>query len=234
MQILRADQRGVTDIGWLDSRHSFAFGRAWPDGPHARGYRTLRVLNDDRVAPGGGFDEHPHEDMEIVSIVLSGALAHRDSTGAGSTITRGDVQRMTAGSGIRHSEFNASETEPVHFLQLWIRPERTGLEPGYEQKRFDFDERPGELHLIASRGADDGSLHIHQDARLLLGRFDADQRAGIDIDNDRGAWVHIAQGTAAINTERLTAGDGVAIDDPGTIEIASEDDGSLVLVFDLA
>lgn len=231
MDILRSQDRGTTQIDWLDSRHSFAFGRSWPDGPHARGYRSLRVINDDRVAPGAGFSEHGHENMEIISIVLAGGLSHKDSTGTSSTIRRGEVQRMTAGSGIRHSEFNPSETDPTHLLQIWLHPEREGIEPGYEAKAFGFDDEPNRFHLIASREADEGSLKIHQDARVLLGRFDEGERGSIEIEPGRGVWVHVAEGSATVQGEALEAGDGVAIDDPGTLEVIGR--GGLVLVFDL-
>lgn len=232
MDILRANQRGVTSIDWLESNHSFAFGRSWPEGPHAMGFRSLRVLNDDRVGPGGGFAEHGHDNMEIVSIVLEGGLSHRDSTGSSSTIHRGDVQRMTAGSGIRHSEFNSSDTDSLHFLQIWLRPDREGLEPGYEEKKFEFDTASDRFHLIASQGSVDGSLHIHQDAKLYIGKFGSGTRGSLDLETGRNAWVHVIEGAAIVNGERLETGDGAAISDPGGVDV--EGDNGLVLVFDLA
>ena len=164
LTLRRAEERGRANLGWLDSRHSFSFGHYYD--PEHMGFGPLRVINDDRVAPGGGFPTHPHGDMEIVSYVLEGGLAHKDSLGTGSVIRPGDVQRMSAGSGIRHSEFNASKTEPVHFLQIWIVPERQGLEPGYEQKTFSAEEKRGKLRLVGSRDGREGSVTIHQDVDL--------------------------------------------------------------------
>src|SRR5881394_1763939 len=179
MTISPAAERGRTKISWLDSRHTFSFGE-WYDPAHM-GFRTLRVINDDRVAPGGGFPTHGHADMEIVSYVLEGALEHRDSLGTGSVIRAGDVQRMTAGTGVRHSEFNASSTEPVHFLQIWIVPERRALPAGYEQKHFDAAQKRGRLRLIGARDGDDGAITIHQDVSLHAGVLDADERATLPL-----------------------------------------------------
>ncbi|MEO0511548.1 MAG: pirin family protein [Planctomycetota bacterium] len=246
MQILRSADRGVTNLGWLDSKHSFAFGRGIPTGPHDMGYRSLRVLNDDRVAPGGGFPEHGHDNMEIISIVLEGGLAHQDSTGASSTITPGTIQRLTAGTGVRHSEYNASNTEPVHFLQIWLHPEREGLEPGYEERSFEFPA--GRFTTVAAPSGRDDSITLHQDARLFVARFEPGQSAALDLDTGRHAWVHVARGEATVNGERLSEGDGAAIDDPGQIEVrtaeptegdtptpsASKQTDTTVLVFDLA
>jgi redox-sensitive bicupin YhaK (pirin superfamily) len=194
----------------------------------------LRVINDDRVAPGGGFPTHPHGDMEIVSYVLEGALAHKDSLGTGSVIRPGDVQRMSAGTGIRHSEFNASKTEPVHFLQIWILPDRPGLEPGYEQKTFSAEEKRGRLRLVGSRDGRDGSVTIHQDVDLyatLLGERESVSHA---LQPGRKAWVQVAQGTATLNGEQLYPGDGVAVDEAGDLELASTSEDAEILLFDMA
>ena len=180
-----AAQRGRTNIGWLDSRHTFSFGE-WYD-PGQMGFRALRVINDDRVAPGGGFPTHGHADMEIVSYVLEGALAHKDSIGTGSVIRPGDVQRMSAGTGVRHSEFNESGAEPVHFLQIWIIPDRRGHKPGYEQKTFPEAERRGKLRLVASSDGRDGSVSLHQDVALWTGVLEEGQKAEVTLAPGRRA-----------------------------------------------
>ncbi len=232
LTLRKAEERGRADFGWLDSRHTFSFGH-YHDPKHM-GFGPLRVINDDRVAPGGGFATHPHSDMEIVSYVLEGALEHRDSLGTGSVIRPGDVQRMSAGTGIRHSEFNASKTEPVHFLQIWIVPERNGLEPGYEQKSFPAAEKRGRLRLVGSRAGRDGSVTIHRDVDLYAALLGAGDKVRHALKPGRVAWVQIAGGNAVLNGEPLRAGDGVAIDNAGPIEIAGTADTADVLLFDMA
>ncbi|MEO0400138.1 MAG: pirin family protein [Pseudomonadota bacterium] len=231
LTIRKADDRGKADFGWLKSRHTFSFGQYF-DADHM-GFGPLRVINDDRVAPGGGFSPHGHRDMEIISYVLDGALAHADSIGEGSVIRPGDVQRMTAGTGIRHSEFNESKTDPVHFLQIWIEPEREGLEPSYEQINVPSDEKRGRLRLLGSRNPADGAVTIHQDVALYAGLFDGEERARFDLGEDRSAWVHVAQGEVDIAGERLSAGDAVAVRDTDGFDIANGDKAE-ILVFDLA
>jgi redox-sensitive bicupin YhaK (pirin superfamily) len=231
LTIRRAGDRGRANFGWLDSRHTFSFGH-YHDPKHM-GFGPLRVINDDRVAPGGGFPTHPHSDMEIVSYVLEGALEHKDSLGTGSVIRPGDVQRMSAGTGIRHSEFNASKTEPVHFLQIWILPDARGLAPSYEQKTFGERAKRGRLCLVASRTGRDGSVTIHGDVDLyatLLGDGEAVRR---DLGKGRAAWVQVADGSANLNGERLFPGDGVAVEGHGPIELAGMSDRADILVFDL-
>ncbi|HEY2728661.1 MAG TPA: pirin family protein [Polyangia bacterium] len=225
-----AADRGHTRIDWLDSRHTFSFGE-WHDPAHM-GFRTLRVINDDRVAPGAGFPTHGHADMEILSYVLEGALEHRDSLGTGSVIRPGDVQRMSAGTGVRHSEQNASRTEPVHFLQIWILPDRRGHAPGYEQKTVPESERRGRLRLVASGDGRDGSVTLHQDVALWTGVLAEGERAELALAPGRHAWVHVARGAATVNGQALGEGDGAALSDERAVTI--EGRGGEVLVFDLA
>jgi redox-sensitive bicupin YhaK (pirin superfamily) len=189
IRVRRASERGHFDHGWLDTFHTFSFARYYDPGH--MGFRSLRVINEDRVAPGRGFGTHPHEDMEIVTYVLSGALAHRDSLGTGSTIRPGELQRMTAGTGITHSEFNPSDAEPVHLYQIWLLPEREGLEPSYEQRAFPEDERRNRLRLVASPDGQDGSLSIRQDARLYLATLDGGREASHELAPGRHAWVQV-------------------------------------------
>jgi quercetin 2,3-dioxygenase len=226
-----AEERGVANFGWLDSRHTFSFGHYYD--PRHMGIGALRVINDDRVAPSGGFDTHSHQDMEIISYVLEGAMEHQDSIGTGSVIRPGDVQRMTAGTGIAHSEFNHLRTEPVHFLQIWIVPERKGLEPGYEQKTFPLEERRGKARLVASRDGRDGSLTVHQDIDLYTSVLEAGDEVAIALRPERSAWVQVARGAVTINGTGLKEGDGAAVFDTATLTLTS-DTGSEVLVFDLA
>jgi redox-sensitive bicupin YhaK (pirin superfamily) len=228
-----AAKRGHTDIGWLDSRHTFSFGE-WYDPAHM-GFRALRVINDDRVAPGGGFPTHGHSDMEIVSYVLEGGLEHRDSIGTGSVIRPGDVQRMTAGTGVRHSEFNASKTEPVHFLQIWILPDKRGRSPSYEQKNFSEADRSGRLRLVGSPEGHDGSVALHQDVALYAGLLGEGQKAELPLAAGRHAWVHVARGGATVNGKLLREGDGAALSDERAVTIEGPA-GTVgeVLVFDLA
>lgn len=226
-----AEERGVANFGWLDSRHTFSFGHYYD--PRHMGIGALRVINDDRVAPGGGFDTHSHQDMEIISYVLEGAMEHQDSIGTGSVIRPGDVQRMTAGTGIAHSEFNHSRAEPVHFLQIWIVPERKGLEPGYEQKTFPLEERRGKARLVASRDGRDGSLTVHQDIDLYTSVLEASDEVAIALRPERSAWVQVARGAVTLNGTGLKEGDGAAVFDTATLTLTS-DTGGEVLVFDLA
>ena len=230
LTLRKAEDRGTADFGWLDSRHTFSFGQY--HDPRHMGFGPLRVINDDRVAPGGGFDTHPHRDMEIISYVLEGALAHKDSLGTGSVIRPGDVQRMSAGTGIRHSEFNASDKEPVHFLQIWIMPENKGLPPSYEQKNFDVAERSNRLRLVASGTPKDGALKIHQDVDLYASLLDAGARVAHAPATGRGQWLHLAEGKLKVNGVEMKTGDGLAIS--GEASIAVEATGrSEFLLFDM-
>ena len=231
MTIRRAEERGRSDLGWLDSRHTFSFAD-YHDPAHM-GFRALRVINDDRVAGGGGFGTHPHRDMEIVSVVLDGALQHRDSLGTGSVIRPGDVQRMSAGTGIRHSEFNASPTEPVRFLQIWILPERPGLPPGYEQKAFPAAERRNRLRLVASPDGRDGSLTLHQDVRLYAAALAAGAKVAYAPAAGRHVWVQVARGALTLNGQALREGDGAALSGEPALELAADAEAECLL-FDLA
>jgi redox-sensitive bicupin YhaK (pirin superfamily) len=230
MTVRRADDRGHADHGWLNSRHTFSFADYMD--PRHMGFRSLRVINDDRVSPGRGFGTHPHRDMEIVSYVLEGSLEHKDSMGTGSVIRPGDVQRMSAGTGVLHSEFNGSKTEPVHFLQIWIHPSQRGIAPGYEQKSFSADEKRGRLRLVASPDGRDGSVTIHSDARLYAGTFAKGERAELSIAAGRHAWVHVARGRVKVNGQDLGEGDGAALSEEKTVTLEGID-GSEALVFDL-
>jgi quercetin 2,3-dioxygenase len=230
MTIHPAAARGRTRIDWLDSRHSFSFGDY--QDPNQMGFRTLRVINDDRVAPAAGFGMHAHRDMEIITYVLDGELEHRDSLGTGEVLRRGDVQRMTAGSGIRHSEFNPSPTEPAHFLQIWLFPERRGLTPGYEQKQFPDAEKEGRLRLIAAAEPRDGALKIHQDVKLYASVLGAGERVTHEIGEGHSAWLQVARGTVELNGTKLAAGDGAALLDQRGLELVSRD-GVEFLLFDL-
>jgi len=231
LTLRRAEERGRANFGWLDSRHSFSFGHYF-DEKHM-GFGPLRVINDDRVAGGGGFPTHPHADMEIVSYVLEGGLEHKDSLGTGSVVRPGDVQRMSAGTGVRHSEFNASDRDPVHFLQIWIIPERRGLEPSYEQKAFSVDDKRGRLRLVGSRDGRDGSVTIHRDVDLYATVLTDGETVTHELKPGRVAWVQVARGTATLNGEQLYQGDGVAIEEAGTLELAGTSETE-VLVFDMA
>ena len=229
INIRRAGERGHTQLSWLDSHHTFSFGE-YHDPAHM-GFGTLRVINDDRVAPGQGFGTHPHRDMEIITYVLDGALEHRDSLGTGSVIHPGEVQRMSAGTGIRHSEFNASKAETVHFLQIWIVPEKSGLPPSYEQRALPAAARGG-LALAASRDGRDGSVTVHQDVTVYAGDLDGTTSVAHSVAGRR-AWVHVARGSLNLNDHALSAGDGAAVSDER--ELVLKPNGSAeVLVFDLA
>lgn len=232
MQTLRhREARGHANFGWLDSRHTFSFGH-YHDPAHM-GFGALRVINEDRVSPGAGFDTHGHADMEIISYVLEGALEHKDSIGTGSVIRPGEVQRMTAGTGIRHSEFNASKTEPVHFLQIWIVPGERGLEPGYEQQAFPLAERSGAWKLVGSRDGREGSVTIHQDVDLYTSLLADGEALSFEVRQGRRVWLQVARGTLTANSETLYVGDGLGLTAAGTLALTATDDAE-VLLFDLA
>jgi redox-sensitive bicupin YhaK (pirin superfamily) len=229
-EIRKSEARGYADHGWLKSRHSFSFADYF-DHEHVE-FGALRVINEDRVAPGAGFGTHPHSDMEIVSYVLAGQLAHRDSMGNGSAIRPGDVQRMSAGTGVLHSEHNPSATEGVHFLQIWIKPDRAGVQPGYEQKYFDAAEKRGRLRLIVSADGAQGSVTIHQDARIHAGLFDGAESARLSVAKGRRIYVHLVRGELTINGTRLAGGDALKLTDVSALELGAGKDAE-VLVFDL-
>jgi quercetin 2,3-dioxygenase len=226
-----ADERGHFDHGWLNTYHTFSFADYYD--PAQMGYSVLRVINEDRVQPGEGFGTHPHRDMEIVSYVLEGELEHKDSMGNGSIIRPGDVQRMSAGTGVLHSEFNPSPSEPVHFLQIWLLPDRKGLAPGYEQKRFSDEEKRGRARLIASRDGREGSVTIHQDADVHASRIDPDSSLRWDLRAGRHAWLQVVRGSCRLGTDALRAGDGAGIEEESSIEIAGMGDATEILIFDL-
>ncbi len=242
LTVRRAEDRGHEDHGWLDTRHTFSFADYYD--PKHMGFRTLRVINEDRVQPGRGFGTHAHRDMEIVSYVLDGALEHKDSMGTGSVIRPGDVQRMSAGTGVLHSEFNASKTDNVHFLQIWIVPAKAGIAPSYEQKTFSREERRGRLRLIASPEGQDESVTIHSDASILAAVLERGDRVEHMVRPGRHVWIHVARGRVKANGIELKGGDGASGSDQGTISIEGLDAGqpdealpsaagSEVLVFDL-
>jgi redox-sensitive bicupin YhaK (pirin superfamily) len=229
--IRSANERGAANFGWLDSRHSFSFGSYYD--PHHMGFATLRVINEDKVTPSQGFGTHGHRDMEIISYVLDGALEHKDNIGNGSVIRPGDVQRMTAGTGILHSEYNASDTDPVHFLQIWIVPETAGLEPSYEQIHVDFDQRQGQLRLVGSRDGREGSVIIHQDVDLYATTLAPDEAVTHRLQPGRVAWVQVARGAVDLNGHALSAGDGASIQNLDTITLTGASGNVEVLVFDM-
>jgi redox-sensitive bicupin YhaK (pirin superfamily) len=229
-EIRRSEDRGRGNHGWLDSRHSFSFAGYFD--PAQVEFGVLRVINEDRVAPGGGFGTHPHRDMEIVSYVLAGQLAHRDSMGNGSVIVPGDVQRMSAGSGVMHSEANASAQDPVHFLQIWIRPDRLGVAPGYEQKHFTPAEKRGRLRLVLSADGAEGSVRVHQDARMHAGLFDGEERATLAVAADRRLYVHLVRGSLRVNGTPLQGGDALKLTEVRELALTEGADAE-VLVFDL-
>ena len=231
MTLRRAADRGHANHGWLDTHHTFSFADYYD--PEHMGFRALRVINEDRVAPGQGFGTHPHRDMEIISYVLEGGLQHRDSMGTGSIIRPGEVQRMSAGTGVLHSEYNASKQELVHFLQIWLLPSQRGLAPSYEQKAFDPREQAGQFRLIASPDGRDGSVTLHTDAALYAGRFDRGARGEFALAPGRHAWVHVARGSVRLNGQQLGAGDGAALSDEAAVRLEGVE-ASEVLLFDLA
>jgi quercetin 2,3-dioxygenase len=230
LQIRRSEQRGFADHGWLKSYHTFSFADYY-DPEHVE-FGPLRVINEDRVAPGAGFGTHGHRDMEIISYVLEGELAHRDSLGSGSVIRPGDVQRMSAGRGVRHSEFNNSPSEEAHFLQIWIQPNVLGIQPEYEEKRFEPQDKRGRLRLIASSDGREGSVRIHQDAKLYAGLFDAEETATLEVPLGRRVYVHVARGRVDANDTTLNAGDALKLADVSDLALRNGQDAE-VLVFDL-
>ena len=229
-QIRRSNERGLADHGWLKSFHTFSFADYY-DARHM-GFGPLRVINEDRVQPGAGFGTHGHRDMEIISYVLDGELAHKDSMGNGSVIRPGDVQRMSAGSGVRHSEFNGSQQRPVHFLQIWIEPQSRGIEPGYEEKNFTAEDKQGRLRLIASPDRAEGSVLIHQDARVYAGLFNGAQRAQLPLAAQRQAYVHVARGSITANGAQLDTGDALEVTPTDSLVLENGRDAE-VLVFEL-
>lgn len=230
--IRSANERGKANFGWLDSNHTFSFGNYYD--PNHMGFSTLRVINEDKVQPSQGFGTHGHRDMEIISYVLDGALEHKDNIGNGSIIRPGDVQRMSAGTGILHSEFNASSTDPVHFLQIWILPDQAGIEPGYEQTHFSPEEKQGRLRLVGSRDGRDGSVTIHQDVDLYATHLNAGETVHHALQPGRAAWVQVARGAVDLNGHALTAGDGAAVTELEAVTLTGSADTAEVLLFDLA
>jgi redox-sensitive bicupin YhaK (pirin superfamily) len=230
IHVSKAQERGHFNHGWLDTYHTFSFADYYD--PARMGFRSLRVINEDRVQPGRGFGTHGHRDMEIVTCVLEGALEHRDSLGNGSVLRAGDLQRMTAGTGVRHSEFNPSDAEPVHLYQIWLLPERRGLEPGYEERRFDAGEKWNRLRLVASRDGRLDSLTIHQDADLYLSTLEPGQRVGHAFGPGRHGWLQVLRGRVEANGVALAEGDGAAVSEEALLEFAGASP-SEVLLFDL-
>jgi redox-sensitive bicupin YhaK (pirin superfamily) len=231
MRIRRSAERGHADHGWLRSLHTFSFADYYD--PRQMGFGPLRVINEDRVAPGAGFGTHSHRDMEIISYVLEGGLEHKDSMGTGSVLRPGDVQRMSAGTGVAHSEYNASKTDPVHFLQIWIVPEQRGLTPSYEERAFPAAERQGRLRLIGSRDGRDGSLTIHQDVELYAALLAAGERVAYNARAGRGLWIQVARGKVELAGTALEAGDAAALSEPAALELLASEAAELLL-FDLA
>ncbi len=229
-KIRRAEARGHLNHGWLDAHHTFSFGSYYD--PAHMGFHTLRVMNEDRVAPGRGFGTHPHNDMEIVTYVLSGALEHRDSMGNGEVLRPGEFQRMTAGTGITHSEFNPSKDEPTHLYQIWLLPDRKGHTPSYEQKAFPPETMTNEFRLVASPDAADGSLAIHQNARILLARVEPGRTVNYEFAPGRSGWLQVLRGSVTLNGESMATSDGAAIEDEERLVIQATDDAE-VMLFDL-
>jgi len=231
LTLRKSEERGHANHGWLDSYHTFSFASYYD--PAHMGFRALRVINQDRVSQGMGFGTHPHRDMEIISYVLEGSLDHKDSMGNGSTIFPGEVQRLSAGTGMTHSEFNHSKTDPVHFLQIWILPNQTGIKPSYEQTMFPKEEKLNKLRLVASHDGRDGSVLVHQDLNLYATILEADAKVDFTLPVDRYAWVQVARGSATLNGQPLKEGDGVAVSEAGLLSLVGQDHAE-VLIFDLA
>jgi quercetin 2,3-dioxygenase len=229
--VRKAADRGHAEHGWLDSWHTFSFGDYYD--PQHMGFRSLRVINEDRVAAGKGFPTHPHRDMEILTYVLDGALEHKDSMGNGSVMRSGDVQRMTAGTGVAHSEFNGSRDTPVHFLQIWVLPESRNLPPGYEQKNFTRQDRQGKFKVVASREGADGAVLVHQDVKLLAGLFAEGEKSQYTLAPGRSAWLHVARGKLRVNGIELSAGDALQVSDEAALEVTGVQDAE-ALLFDLS
>ena len=232
LQVIRRNQRGHADHGWLNTYHTFSFADYY--NPEVMGFRALRVINEDRVTPGEGFGTHEHADMEILSYVVNGAIAHKDSTGGEEVLRPHEWQRMTAGTGIRHSEYNPSKTDKLHFYQIWILPEKDDLEPGYEQKMFAPEEKSGKLKLVASRDARDGSLKINQDVSVYNSILMVGESVSYELANDRYAWLQVVKGTLKINGEMLFTGDGAAISHEKLLKIKGLESETEFLLFDLA
>lgn len=230
--VRKAAERGHINHGWLDTHHTFSFGDY--NDPRHMGFRSLRVINEDWVQAGHGFPTHPHRDMEIITYVLEGSLEHKDSMGTGSVIRPGEVQKMSAGTGVRHSEFNHSKSEPVHLLQIWIVPEKSGIKPNYEQKVIPVEEKKGKLRLVASRDGRDNSVKVYQDAELYAAELAASQTISYQPAEGRHSWIQVARGKAAVNGKDLAAGDGAAITQESRIQIVGGADQSELLLFDLA
>ncbi|REJ76003.1 MAG: pirin family protein [Acidobacteria bacterium] len=231
IKVRKAEERGHANYGWLDTNHTFSFNTYYD--PAHMGFRTLRVINEDRVEPGQGFGTHGHNDMEIISYVVEGALAHKDSSGGSEVLKPHEVQRMTAGTGIRHSEYNPSDEDRVHFYQIWIVPEENGLEPGYEQTYFSPEEKKGKLRLVASKGGDDGSVKINQDVALYASILGEGESVTHELAEGRHAWVQVIKGKVALNGVELDASDGAAVSEETRLEIESVADDSEILLFDL-
>jgi redox-sensitive bicupin YhaK (pirin superfamily) len=231
LTVRKSGDRGHFDHGWLDTRHTFSFGEY--DDPQHRGFRQLRVINEDRVRPGEGFPTHGHRDMEIISYVLEGAIEHKDSLGTGEVLRPGELQRMSAGTGVRHSEFNPSSTDPLHFLQIWIIPEKIGLEPSYEQKAFPVASREGKVQLLASHDGREGSLTLHQDVSLLGALLGPKQTLEVPLAPGRHGWIQVARGQVEVNGVALSEGDGAAVSDERLLRLTGQKTAEL-LIFDLA
>ena len=231
IKVRKSNERGLAHHGWLTSHHTFSFANYYD--PRHMGFRDLRVINEDFVIAGQGFGAHRHDNMEIISIVMEGALAHRDSTGGEGVLRRGEVQRMSAGSGVTHSEFNGSTTEPVHFFQIWIEPAKENVKPGYEQKDFPYDERKGRLRLVVSPTGEEGSLAINQNARVYVSVLENDQRVEHSLADGRGAWIQVASGSVVVNGNMLSKGDGAAIEGEKVLTIEAKGESTEFLLFDL-
>lgn len=232
IQIRPAAERGHANYGWLDTYHTFSFSDFYD--PNFMGFRSLRVINEDWVKPGHGFPTHPHRDMEIITYVLEGELAHKDSMGTGSVIRPGEIQKMSAGAGIRHSEYNHSKTEPVHLLQIWIVPEKEGIKPMYEQKAIPAEEKQGKLRLLASPKSGNGAVTLYQNTKLYATELKSGQSVEHALEDGRYGWVQVARGTVSVNGKELRAGDGAAVAQEPKLEISGVGDHSEVLLFDLA
>ena len=230
INIRRSNERGHANHGWLDTHFSFSFADYYD--PNFMGFRDLRVINEDFIEPAQGFPKHGHRDMEIITYMISGELSHRDSMGNGETIRPNEVQRMTAGTGVLHSEYS-SPTDRTHLLQIWILPERRNLQPGYEQKEFSPEEKQGKLKLIASRGGDDGSVHINQDVKVYASILNNGEEVSQDLSGGRHAWIQLINGSLNVNGEKLEAGDGAAVSDESRLKISAQTDSTEFLLFDL-
>lgn len=231
LEIIESDSRGSADHGWLRAKHTFSFAEY--QNPERVQFGTVRVINEDRIAPGKGFGTHPHRDMEIVTYVIDGAIAHKDSMGNGTVIEAGEIQRMTAGTGVQHSEFNHSQDRELHLLQIWIYPEKNGLEPGYEQTRFPREEKLNRLRLVGSRDGRDGSITIHQDVDLYASVLEASNQVSLDLRPDRKVFVQVVEGDITVNGQQLSAGDGAQIQDERALQISAVTEAEF-LVFDMS